>query len=120
VNDKPVFHPEVRPRILKTNINKISQYVGKRVNEIGYNVFISYSHKSRSRYLEIEFTKERKLIVRISDHPSDSTNRWRYKFDIHTNTQRKGSVDYIEFLDAFKQIVGEKLGQQHLLKFVIK
>jgi hypothetical protein len=104
---KPVFQPEPRPRILKSNINKITQHIVKRVTEIGYDVHIAYSHKSRSRYLEVKFSKERKLIIRISDHPADRNNRWRYKFDIHASVQRRGSVDYIEFLDAFKQIVGE-------------
>ena len=108
MNDKTIFQPEQRPRILKTNINKITQHVSKRITEIGYNVYLSYSYKSRSRYLEIRLAEERKVIVRISDHPADKANRWRYKFDVHISERRKGSIDYIEFLDAFKQIAGGK------------
>jgi len=92
---------------LKTNINKITQYVTKRITEIGYDVYISYSDKSRSRYLEINLSKERKIIVRISNHPSARLYRRLYKFDIHTSARRKGSLDYVEFIDAFKQIVGK-------------
>jgi hypothetical protein len=51
---------------------------------------------------------EKKIIVRISDHPASRTNRWRYKFDIFTEKRRKGSVDYIEFLDALKTIIGNR------------
>ena len=102
------FRPELRPRTLKTNINKITQHLTKRIAEIGYDVYISYSQKSRSRYLEIILSEKRKVIARISDHPAERANRWRYKFDIFTSARRRGSVDYIEFLDAFKQVVGEK------------
>ena len=105
--NKPVFTPEPRPRVLKININKITQYVIKRITEYGFNVYISYSERSRSRYLEIKLSEERKIIVRISDHIANRENRGRCSFDIHTSTQRRGSLDYVEFLDAFKQIVGE-------------
>ena len=106
--NKPVFTPEQRPRVLKTNINKITRHVAKRITEIGYNVYISHSKKSKSRYLEIKLSEERRIIVRISDHIADRANRWRHQFDIHTSTLRSGSLDYIEFIDAFKQIVGVK------------
>jgi len=106
--NKPVFKPEPRPRVLKTNINKITQYVIKRITAMGYNIFFSYSKKSKSRYLEIKLSENRKIVVRISDHPANKSNRWQFKFDIHTTAPRSGSLDYIEFLDAFKSIVGEK------------
>jgi hypothetical protein len=53
-------------------------------------------------------SKEKKIFVRISDHPASQITRWRYKFDIHTEKKRRGSVDYLEFLDALKIILGEK------------
>ena len=96
---------EPRPRVLKTNINKVTQHVAKRIAEFGYNVFISYSNKSESRYLEIEFSENNRVIVRISDHPADKTN-WKFKFDIHVLNNRRGSIDYIEFLNSFRQIAG--------------
>ena len=105
---KPVFQPEPRPRVLKTNINKITQYLAKWITAYGYGGYISYSDKSRSRYLEIKLSEQRKIVVRISDHPADKVNRWRFKFDVHTSERRRGSLDYIEFIDAFKSIVGEK------------
>jgi len=106
--NKPVFQPEPRTRVLRTNISKITRHVAKRINAIGYDVFISYSNKSRSRYLEMKLSEKRKIVVRISDHPADKANRWRFKFDVHTSERRPGSLDYVEFLDAFKTIVGEK------------
>jgi hypothetical protein len=103
-----VFQPEPRPRVLKTNINKITKHILQRVTQFGFDVYISYSSKSKSQYLEILLAENRKMIVRVSDHPTGKANRWRYKFDIHTVDRRRSSVDYIEFLDAFKQIVGIK------------
>jgi len=103
-----VFNPEPRPRMMKTNIAKIAKHVADRIVQMGYDVCLSLSAKSKSRYLEIMLSEDRKIIIRISDHPADKANRWRYKFDIHTIKRRSGSVDYIEFIDAFKQIAGEK------------
>ena len=102
------YLPEPRPRRLKTSINKIAQYIMKRIVEIGYSVFISRSKKSKSLYLDVILSDQRSFIVRVSDHASEKTNRWRHKYDIHTTERRRGSMDYIEFLDTFKQIVGEK------------
>jgi len=93
---------------LKTNINKITQYMVKQITDLGFDVFISYSHKSSSRYLEIILAQERKLVVRIADHPAGKENRWRFRFDIHTEIRRSGSLDYFEFLDTFRQIIGIK------------
>ena len=99
---------EQRPRVMKTSIHKITKYVAQRITELGYNVYISFSNKSKSRYLEIMLSKERKLIVRISDHPADKEDRWRFKLDIHTKIHRAGSIDYIEFINIFKQIAGNR------------
>ena len=97
------FRPEPRPRLMKTNISKIMKYVSDRIASLGYNVYISFSKKSSSRYLGVRLSKERKIIIRIADHPAE---RRHFKFDIHTSEPRPGSVDYLEFLDIFKQIVG--------------
>jgi len=102
------FSPEPRPRILKTNICKIAQYVTKRITDYGYDVFFSFSHKSSSRYLEVKLSDSRKIIVRIADHPANKNSRGLFQFDIHTKERRNGSLDYIEFIDVFKQIIGER------------
>jgi hypothetical protein len=103
---KAGFDPEPRPKVMKTNIQKIAKHVARRITEYGYNVFVSLSRKSESRYLEVRLSKTRKITIRISDHPADKSNK--FEFDIHTIIKRKGSLDYLEMLDAFKQIVSEK------------
>jgi hypothetical protein len=103
-----VFQPEPRPRVLKTNIKNIAKYITQRINDLGFDVYISCSSKSKSRYLEFYLRKGYKKIVRISDHPASRDNRWKYAFDIHTTQRRHGSIDYIEFLDALKLIIGTK------------
>lgn len=107
MNNTVVFKPEPQPRILKTNIKKITQHISRRITEIGYNVYISFSKKSESRYLEVRLSANRKINIRISDHIAGKGCHW-HQFDIHTTTQRKGSMNYIEFLDTFKQIIGIK------------
>ena len=103
---RPTFQPEPRPKVLLTNISRITQHVEKRINEIGYGGYVSYSKvkKSKSRYLEVILSEKRHFIVRISDHPARE-NRWRCKFDIYTSEPRPGSVDYITFINIFKQLV---------------
>jgi hypothetical protein len=75
---------------------------------MGFDVYVSYSSRSKSRYLDVMLSNEKKIIVRISDHPASRINRRKYKFDIHTEKRRRESLDYIEFLDAIKIILGEK------------
>jgi hypothetical protein len=101
------FEPERRPRLLKTNIVRITKHVTKRITEIGLDVFVTYSATSKSRYLRVPIRKNN-IIVRISDHPMERWSRWKYQFDIHTERRRRGSVDYIEFIDALKTIIGER------------
>jgi hypothetical protein len=100
-----VFQPEPRPRILKTNIGQITKHVIGRITAMGLDVVISYSGRTKSRYLDVRLSNDRTIVVRISDHPASPMKRWRYMFDIHTDKKRGGSVDYIEFLDAIKIIL---------------
>jgi len=108
MNDKSVFQPEQRPRVMKTNIKNITKYLVKRITDLGLDVYISCSNKSKSRYLDFYLRRGCKRTVRISDHPVDKANRSKYAFDIHTTQRRRGSVDYIEFLDALNLIIGNK------------
>jgi len=106
MKENTVFKPEQRPRIMKTNIKNITKYVATRITEIGFNVGISCSNKSKSRYLEVYLRDDHKILIRIADHPCDRRSRWRYRFDVHTVKPRTGSIDYIQLLDAIKSIAG--------------
>jgi len=98
---------EPRPRIMKTNINKITQHLLDRITELGFDVYISCSN-SNSRYLEIDLKNGAELVVRVSDHFPLKENREKFKFDIYTDEWRYGAIDYISFIDVFRFIVGEK------------
>ncbi len=101
-----MFKPERRPKILKTNIARITKYVTEKINDMGVDVIVTQSHHTRSRYLDIQINRKN-VIVRISDHPAAQGRK--FTFDIHTDKKRKGSIDYIEFLDAMRiAIVKEK------------
>jgi len=58
--------------------------------------------------LEVKLSDRRKITVRIADHSASKSNLGRFQFDIHTIERRYGSLDYIEFIDVFKQIVGKR------------
>jgi len=109
MNKKQIFVPEPRPRVMKTNIKNIANHIVKLLADFGIEARLTCSNKSKSRYLEFSLREGCKRIVRISDHPAEKANRKKYAFDIHTIQRRTGSVDYIEFIDALKQIVGGKL-----------
>jgi hypothetical protein len=102
------FQPEKRPQTLKTNISKITRYVNERITQFGFDVFINYSRRSMSRYLDVVINPHLRLHVRIADHPAGRWRRRAYDFDIHTNTPRVGSVDYIEFIEIVRKAYVEQ------------
>jgi len=93
---------------MKTNIKNITDYLVKQMADFGIEANVSCSKKSKSRYLEFSLRKGCKRIVRVSDHPAERVNRRKYAFDIHSRERRSGSVDYIEFIEAMKLIIGGK------------
>jgi hypothetical protein len=78
----------------------------KKINDMGIDVIVTQSHHTKSRYLDIQINR-RNLIVRISDHPA-AQGRKKFTFDIHTDKKRKGSIDYIELLDAMRIIIAKE------------
>jgi hypothetical protein len=85
---------------IKTNIRRITNYLIKAITGMGFDIWISFSKHSKSRYLEV-YTGLRMYIVRISDHPLYIQGR--YDYDIYTNRPRRGAKDYVAFLELFRE-----------------
>ena len=84
-----------------TNIKTITYYLYNKIIELGYDVFIHTSRKSKSRYLEIFITTEERIYVRISDHPPNIFTDDRCNFDVYNLKPREGAITFLEFLDKF-------------------
>jgi hypothetical protein len=91
----------------KTGIGQITDHVISKITEQGISVSVSYSDRSRSRYLEIDGAK--KIIIRISDHPASAITRWRYRYDIYTRRVRPGALNYLQFDEVIKTLKGEQI-----------
>ena len=86
---------------LRTNIKQITRYVSRKIAEWRFDVYITLSHTSRSRYLEFTVGKWRSFIVRISDHP---TVRYReYDYDVYTDRPRRGAIDYLTLINLIEK-----------------
>ena len=101
---------QVKPKQfpLKTEIKTITKILIRRITALGYDIYISYSDVSKSRYLEIMLPEHEKILVRISDHPTDYTKRGMLAFDIYTKKPRSGAVNYLYFFHRFKYIMNNQ------------
>ena len=85
-----MFIPEPRPDTLKTNIAQITKHILYCITQQGVDVVVTYSKRTKSRYLEIAPQSIRPISVRISDHPAGQAMREKYDFDIHTQKKENG------------------------------
>ena len=106
-----------KPAIIKMGIKDITGYLIKRITSLGFDIYISYSGVSKSRYMEIMLSKSKKIFVRISDHPAESTRRRLCTFDIYTDEWRHGAVSYIVFFKTFRTIIKNPGSDQTRSKF---
>ena len=115
--EKAVSTTKPKHTVIKTGIKAITDYLIGRITSLGYDIYISYSGVSRSRYMEIMLSKSKKIFVRISDHPAESTRRRLCTFDIYTDEWRPGSVSYFVFLKTFRTIMRNPENEQNRSKF---
>ena len=89
-----------------TKVKTISNYLYNRIIELGFDVFLFTSKKSKSRYLEIFIEGNEKINVRISDHPPDYVTKYYCNYDIYNKEPREGAINFIKFLENFIKIYG--------------
>jgi hypothetical protein len=86
---------------LRTNIKQITRYVTKKITGWGFDVYITLSHTSRSRYLEFTVGKWRSFVIRISDHPTG--RYWKYDYDVYTDRPRYGAINYLALISLIEK-----------------
>lgn len=87
------------PPTLKNNIRKITGTITRTITAMGFDIWISFSKHSKSRYLEVH-TGPKIYVVRISDHPLFTG---RFDYDVYTERRRYGANNYVEFLNMFRE-----------------
>lgn len=92
-----------QPSPLRTNIRRITRYLADRITGMGIDIYITYSHTSKSRYLEFRVGKWRSFIIRISDHPS--SRHWKYDYDVYTSKPRWGAMNYMDLIHSLKKLI---------------
>jgi hypothetical protein len=86
---------------LRTNIRRITRYITGKITGWGFDVYITLSHTSRSRYLEFTVGKWRNFTIRISDHPT--ARYWKYDYDVYTDRPRYGAINYLTLINLIEK-----------------
>jgi hypothetical protein len=79
---------------LSESLKAVYRILSQKITSWGFNIYVTDSHKTRSRYLDVPLPGGRKIIIRLSDHPSKT--QWRYDYDIYTGEPRRNALNYIE------------------------
>jgi len=88
---------------LRTNIKRITRYVTDQITGWGFDVYLTISHTTKSRYIEFRMGKHRSFIIRISDHYTN--RRHDYDYDVFTSAPRNGAFNYMDMLSSLKNKV---------------
>jgi hypothetical protein len=91
---------------LRTNIKRITRYITDKITGWGFNVYVTLSRTSRSRYLEFSAEERQSFIIRISDHPT--VWRWKYDYDVYTNRPRRNAINYLALINMLEQRLFKK------------
>ena len=76
-------------------IRALHKAVIKKIMGMGYDVWISYAKKTRSRYYEF-FVCGHSIKIRLSDHESWKAREFDY--DIYVSEPRKNAFGYAEWV----------------------
>jgi hypothetical protein len=92
---------EQQGQALRTNIKRITQYITEKITDMGFDIYVTFSHTSKSRYLEFQVGTWRGFIIRISDHPS--FRQWKYDYDVYTHRPRWGAINYMVLIQLIER-----------------
>jgi hypothetical protein len=87
-------------RQIRTNIRRIAKAITRKITGRGFDVCISYSGRTKSRYFEFKLRDNRRIKIRPSDHPS--RRWWKYDYDVYTETSREHAINYEELLKVLE------------------
>ena len=77
------------------HIRRLHKAIVKWILREGFDVWISYAKKTKSRYFEF-YVGRHKIYIRLSDHTSKRS--WEFDYDIWVNKPRPGAFSYEEWL----------------------
>jgi hypothetical protein len=100
------------PRIppLSPELKRIYRIVTRKIFTWGYNIYVTDSLQTRSRYLKV--LGKKKIIIRLSDHPSRKP--WGYDFDVYTGNPRRNAITHEQLIEKLEPIL--KKGRTHKSK----
>jgi hypothetical protein len=86
---------------LSESLKAIYRIVSQKITSWGFNVYVTDSRRTRSRYLDVPLPRDRKIIIRLSDHPSKT--QWRFDYDIYTGGPRRNALNYMELIEILEK-----------------
>jgi hypothetical protein len=87
-------------RQTRTNIRRTARAITQKITGWGFDVYISYSHSTKSRYFKFKLRDRRRIEIRLSDHPS--VRRWKYDYDVYTDQPRQDAIDYLTLISLIE------------------
>ena len=77
------------------HIRMLHKAITRQILKRGYNVWISYAKRTKSRYFEF-FVGRHRIFIRLSDHISNRAQE--YDYDIWVLKPRPGAFSYEEWV----------------------
>ena len=94
-------------------IRVLHKSITKQILKKGFDVWVSYAKKTKSRYFEF-FMGRHRVTIRLSDHIS----KWaeEFDYDIWVNTPRYNAWSYDDWLRDFEGRIAAIREQNNLTK----
>jgi hypothetical protein len=102
---------------LSASLKAIYRILSRKITSWGFNVYVTDSRRTRSRYLDVPLPGGRKIIIRLSDHPSKT--QWRFDYDVYTDEPRRNALNYVELtaiLEKRIKPVSKKLMNERVIQ----
>jgi hypothetical protein len=90
-----------RTTALSASLKSIYRILSRKIMSWGFDVYVTDSRITKSRYLDIPLKNGRKIIIRLSDHPS--RKYWKFDYDVYTDEPRRNSLNYMELIGILEQ-----------------
>lgn len=90
-----------KPVSVKMSIGRITKALCGCVTAAGYDVYVSDSRTTNSRYLYVILGKRKRITIRISDHYTKKW--WKYNFDVYTDRPRARAKNYRECIGMLRR-----------------
>jgi hypothetical protein len=95
------------------HIRRLHKAITSQIMNWGFDVWISYAKKTKSRYFEF-YVGRHKIYIRLSDHISFRS--WKFDYDIWVDKPRRGAFSYEEWLKDVEGKINAIKEQENLMK----